>query len=105
MPEPFDTPIKIFTAISEAAEARVPPKHLSQMLIFVPQKYFDNEEDLKDMMERLSSSLVEANRVILRSDDYDIAVAESSKGLAECVAQYLHCNVDLCLQAGSQRAP
>ncbi|KAJ6456497.1 hypothetical protein C8R45DRAFT_943687 [Mycena sanguinolenta] len=88
VPEPFDTPIKIFTAISDAAEAR---------------KYFDNEEDLKAMMERLSSRLVEANRALLRSDDYSIDVAASSKQLAECVAQYWHCSVDLCLQAGYQR--
>ncbi|KAF7334802.1 WD40 repeat-like protein [Mycena sanguinolenta] len=87
VPEPFDTPIKIFTAISDAAEARVSPKHLLQMLIFVHQKYFDNEEDLKDVMERLSSRLVEANRTLLRSDDYSIDVTASSKQLAELVVK------------------
>ncbi|KAJ7199028.1 hypothetical protein GGX14DRAFT_401656 [Mycena pura] len=85
VPQPFDAPIKIFTAISDAAEVGVPPKHLSQILMFVPQKYFDNEEDLKDMMERLSARLVEANRTLLRSDDYSIDVAESSKQLAQLV--------------------
>ncbi|KAF7376800.1 WD40 repeat-like protein [Mycena sanguinolenta] len=80
-------PIKIFTAIADAAEARVPPTHLSQMLMFVPQKYFDNEEDLKAVMERLSSRLVEANRTLLRSDDYSIDVAASSKQLAELVVK------------------
>ncbi|KAF7376820.1 WD40 repeat-like protein [Mycena sanguinolenta] len=87
VPEPFDTPIKIFTAISDAAEARVPPKHLLPMLMFVYQKYFDNEEDLKAVMERLSSRLVEANRTLLRSDDYGIDVAASSKQLAELVVK------------------
>lgn len=46
-------------------------------------------------MERLSSRLVEANRALLRSDDYSIDVAESSMKLAECVAQYIHYEVDL----------
>jgi hypothetical protein len=54
------------------------------------------------MMERLSSRLVEANRVLLRSGDYDIDVAGSSTKLAGCVAQYMRGNVDLCLQAGCQ---
>jgi hypothetical protein len=54
------------------------------------------------MMEQLLSRLVEANRVLLRSDDYDIDVAGSSTKLAGCVAQYMRGNVDLCLQAGCQ---
>ncbi|KAJ7692641.1 hypothetical protein B0H14DRAFT_3175408 [Mycena olivaceomarginata] len=68
VPEPFDTPFKLFNAISDAAE-----------------KCFNNEEELKAMMERLSSRLVEANRVLLRSDDYDIDVAGSSAKLAGLV--------------------
>ncbi|KAF7376837.1 WD40 repeat-like protein [Mycena sanguinolenta] len=70
VPGPFDTPIKIFTAISDAAE-----------------KYFDNEEDLKAVMERLSSRLVEANSALLRSDDYSIDVVASSNQLAELVVK------------------
>ncbi|KAJ7883422.1 hypothetical protein B0H14DRAFT_3128583 [Mycena olivaceomarginata] len=68
VPEPFDTPFKLFNAISDAAE-----------------KCFNNEEELKAMMERLSSRLVEANRVLLRSGDYDIDVAGSSTKLAGLV--------------------
>ncbi|KAJ7927925.1 WD40 repeat-like protein [Mycena leptocephala] len=68
LPAPFDTPFKIFNAISDAAE-----------------QCFDNEEELKAMMERLSSRLVEANRVLLRSDDYGIDVTESSTKLARLI--------------------
>ncbi|KAJ7111062.1 hypothetical protein C8R44DRAFT_742834 [Mycena epipterygia] len=68
VPEPFNTPFKIFNAISD-----------------VVQKCFDNEEELKAMMERFSSRLVEANCVLLWSDDYGIDVAESSMKLAELV--------------------
>ncbi|KAF7364496.1 hypothetical protein MVEN_00318000 [Mycena venus] len=67
-PPPFDTAFKIFNAVSDAAE-----------------KYFDNEEELKAVMERLTSRLVEANRVLLRSDDYGIDVAESSTKFAGLV--------------------
>ncbi|KAJ7702008.1 hypothetical protein B0H16DRAFT_1832840, partial [Mycena metata] len=65
VPSPFDTPLKIFNAISDVAE-----------------KYFDNEEKLKEMMDQLSSRLIEANCVLLRSDDYGIDGTESSKKLA-----------------------
>ncbi|KAF7376779.1 WD40 repeat-like protein [Mycena sanguinolenta] len=75
-------------------------RNISQMLIFVPQKYFDNEEDLKAVMERLSSRLVEANSALLRSDDYSIDVAASSNQLAELVvkeALKIHNIRSLCL--------
>ncbi|KAJ7712843.1 hypothetical protein B0H16DRAFT_1479079 [Mycena metata] len=68
VPAPFHTPVKIFNAISDAAE-----------------KYFDNEENLKDMMDQLSACLIEANGVLLQSDDYGVDVTESSKKFAKQV--------------------
>ncbi|KAJ7212575.1 hypothetical protein GGX14DRAFT_564331 [Mycena pura] len=67
-PPPVDAAFKLFNAVSDAA-----------------QKYFDNEEELKAVMERLTSHLVEANRVLLWSDDYGIDVTESSTKFAGLV--------------------
>ncbi|KAJ7868119.1 hypothetical protein B0H13DRAFT_1897274 [Mycena leptocephala] len=64
VPEPFGTPFKIFNAISDAAEMRIPEEHRLQMVMFLIQKYFDNEVELRAMMERLSACLVEANCVL-----------------------------------------
>ncbi|KAJ7809941.1 hypothetical protein B0H14DRAFT_1493315 [Mycena olivaceomarginata] len=70
VPKPFDTPLTIFNAISDATE-----------------KYFDNEEALKDMMEQLSSCLEEVNRGLLRSEDYGNDFAESSEQLANLIVE------------------
>ncbi|KAJ6524872.1 WD40 repeat-like protein [Mycena vulgaris] len=68
VPKPFDSPLTIFNAISDAAE-----------------KYIDNEERLKDMIEQLSSCLEEVNRGLLRSEDYGDDFVKSSEQLAKLI--------------------
>ncbi|KAJ7911293.1 WD40 repeat-like protein [Mycena leptocephala] len=70
VPKPFDTPLTVFNAISDAAE-----------------KYFDNEKELKDMMEQLSSCLEEVNRGLLRSEDYGNDFVKSSEQLAKLIVE------------------
>jgi hypothetical protein len=73
------------------------------MLTLIPQKYFDNEQELKDMMEQLSSCLEEVNRGLLRSEDYGNDFVKSSEQLAKCVPYYTYFNLNLCLQADCGR--
>ncbi|KAJ6536179.1 hypothetical protein B0H19DRAFT_1382912 [Mycena capillaripes] len=68
VPEPFKGPLELFNAISDVAA-----------------KYIDNEEKLRDSMERLSARLVEVNSVLLECDSYNIDIAESSQQLARLV--------------------
>ncbi|KAF7351570.1 hypothetical protein MSAN_01589500 [Mycena sanguinolenta] len=68
VPSPFDTPIKLFNAVSD-----------------VIVENMDNKEKLKDAMDQLSARLVEVNSIILESNEYDDAVVESGTELARFV--------------------
>ncbi|KAJ7839025.1 hypothetical protein B0H14DRAFT_2588208 [Mycena olivaceomarginata] len=71
VPEPFKGPLELFNAISNVAAHS--------------QKYIDNEEKLKDAIEKLSARLVEVNSLLLESDNYNIDITESSQQLARLV--------------------
>ncbi|KAJ7301323.1 hypothetical protein DFH08DRAFT_993900 [Mycena albidolilacea] len=68
VPQPFKGPLELFNAISDVAV-----------------KYIDNEEKLKDAIEKLSARLVEVNSLLLESDSYNIDITESSQQLARLV--------------------
>ncbi|KAJ7821934.1 hypothetical protein B0H14DRAFT_3732834 [Mycena olivaceomarginata] len=68
VPEPFKGPLELFNAISDVAA-----------------KYIENEEKLKDAIEKLSARLVEVNSLLLESDSYNIDITESSQQLARLV--------------------
>ncbi|KAF8130023.1 hypothetical protein K438DRAFT_2135743, partial [Mycena galopus ATCC 62051] len=68
VPEPFKGPLELFNAISDVAA-----------------KYIDNEEKLKDAIEKLSARLVEVNSLLLEGDSYNIDITESSQQLARLV--------------------
>ncbi|KAJ7841096.1 hypothetical protein B0H14DRAFT_3694974 [Mycena olivaceomarginata] len=68
VPQPFRGPLELFNAISDVAA-----------------KYIDNEEKLKNAIEKLSARLVEVNSLLLESDSYNIDITESSQQLASLV--------------------
>ncbi|KAJ7197981.1 hypothetical protein GGX14DRAFT_573822 [Mycena pura] len=70
VPEPFKGPLELFNAISDVAA-----------------RYIDNEEKLKDAIEKLSARLVEVNSLLLQSDSYNIDITESSQRLARLVVE------------------
>jgi hypothetical protein len=83
VPEPFKGPLELFNTISDVAVVCLHPQHLPRALTIGLQKYIDNEEKITDAMEQLSARLVEVNRILLESDNYDIDVTQSSEQLAK----------------------
>ena len=95
VPEPFKGPLQLFNAISDVAVVRFHPQHILRMLTTTPQKYIDNEEELRHAMEQLSARLVEVNRLLLESNNHDIDVVNSSQQLAEYATIYAESDISL----------